>query len=342
MKNSNWNFQKYFFLIILLALIYLSFVIVKPFIPAIVGSILIVYLFNPVYNLLREKIGHQKFLAIALLFLVVLLFSLLTFYVITATFKEALALYDYFSVNAGSSGFFLNEYLPFFEQEAVNNFLTTTVKQTIPLLSSALSKLVTSIPLVIINIFVMFFLSYFLFLEKDNLLDHLLELAPFSKKNKQLLFNRVKRTLSALIYGHIFASFVQALILTLAFVFLGIKAPLLLGLLSFFLALLPFVGVPLVWIPVAAYLLIDGFAGDSSSLIIKGIIMVVVGILATYIDNIIKPFIVGARAKVHPVIILLGILGGLTAFGIIGVIVGPIILLLIVELAYIYEKEKTL
>ena len=81
-------------------------------------------------------------------------------------------------------------------------------------------------------------------------------------------------------------------------------------------ALIPFLGTALVWVPFAALLLVQGFSTNSNSLIIKGIILIVYGVLVIgTVDNLAKPFIIGKKAHIHPVLVLLGVLGGIAVFG---------------------------
>ena len=99
------------------------------------------------------------------------------------------------------------------------------------------------------------------------------------------------------------------------------------------LAILPIIGPYLVWIPIGVYLI-------STGNVIPGILLLVYGIvIISSIDNLIRPFIISARSKVHPAVILIGILGGLYFMGMVGIILGPLILSFLIEFFKIYKNQ---
>ncbi len=100
----------------------------------------------------------------------------------------------------------------------------------------------------------------------------------------------------------------------------------------FFLALLPFLGTPVVWVPIMIVKAAQGHPGQALGILISGIFI-------STADNFIKPKIVASKGKVHPVLVLLGVLGGLALFGITGVIIGPVILSVFMAFVRIYEEE---
>ena len=89
----------------------------------------------------------------------------------------------------------------------------------------------------------------------------------------------------------------------------------------------------IIWIPA---FLIKLFLGAN----LQAIIVFVTGIILMFIDSLLKPKVIGNRARIHPVLILLGVVGGLMIFGFIGVVIGPVILTLLVTLLKIYKEEK--
>ena len=99
----------------------------------------------------------------------------------------------------------------------------------------------------------------------------------------------------------------------------GVPSALLLGLITFFLSVVP-VGPPLVWLPAAAWLYYQGEVGWAIFLVIWGVAVV------SSIDNFLKPYLISQGAAMPFVLVLLGVLGGLAAFGIVGVFLGPTLL----------------
>ena len=120
---------------------------------------------------------------------------------------------------------------------------------------------------------------------------------------------------------------IQGLLGALGFFIFGVPLPLLWGVIMAFLALIPALGTGLVWFPASLILFLNGFFQGSDSLMIKGLLLLLYSItIVGTIDNILKPKLVGSKAKIHPLIIFVGIFGGLIFFGVWGVILGPLFL----------------
>jgi predicted PurR-regulated permease PerM len=104
------------------------------------------------------------------------------------------------------------------------------------------------------------------------------------------------------------------------------------GALMIITAFIPVLGTPIVWVPAAVGLLLDGDTGRGVGLLIFGSTIVM------NIDNVLRPRLMSGRSKVHPVMILIGVLGGLKIFGFVGMLVGPLILALLVAFIKFYEQ----
>jgi predicted PurR-regulated permease PerM len=121
----------------------------------------------------------------------------------------------------------------------------------------------------------------------------------------------------------------------------GVSSPLIWGIVMAFAALVPFIGTGVIWLPPALIKLVNGIANNNTGQIIGGILFILYGIIIiSSLDNILRPKIIGNKAKVHPVLILVGVLGGLYMLGFIGIIVGPMILALFSTFIQAYEKDK--
>jgi predicted PurR-regulated permease PerM len=145
----------------------------------------------------------------------------------------------------------------------------------------------------------------------------------------------------AIIYGSLLIALIQGGIGAIGFYFFGISSPLTWGIIMSIFALIPFIGTAIVWLPMSLILVVQGITTSSSSTMLKGVGLLLYGaLIISTIDNILKPHIIGKRAKIHPVLVLLGVLGGLAFFGFIGFIVGPLILAVVATVIEIYEKER--
>lgn len=149
---------------------------------------------------------------------------------------------------------------------------------------------------------------------------------------KTTIVETIKRVLGAVMYGIVLTCLVQGALGGLGFWVAGLPSPILFGALMAICAMIPIIGTALIWLPGALYLLMHGQTMHAVLLIAWGVVVV------SGIDNIIRPLFISGIAKLHILIIVLGVLGGLLAFGITGVIAGPVILALV--LVYFQESRQ--
>ncbi len=137
----------------------------------------------------------------------------------------------------------------------------------------------------------------------------------------------------ATIKGTLVVGLVQGAIGGIAFAVLGISAPVLWGVVMALLSILPAVGTALVWLPAAIFLIVNGQ-------IVGGVALILIGVFVIgLIDNLLRPILVGRDTRMPDYLILLSTLGGLAAFGLAGIIIGPIIAAFFLSVWHMAEKE---
>lgn len=148
------------------------------------------------------------------------------------------------------------------------------------------------------------------------------------------LLETSQSTMISVVYGILGAALAQGVLAGIGFAIAGVPAAALLGFLSFAFALLP-MGTAVVWLPAAIWL----FVGDN---ITMGVFMIAWGLMVSSVDNFIRPYFIGMGAELPFLLILLGVLGGLIAFGFLGLFIGPVALALVYTLALdILNEQKT-
>jgi predicted PurR-regulated permease PerM len=181
----------------------------------------------------------------------------------------------------------------------------------------------------------MLFLMFFLFMEGKEITEKIRNHIPLRAKQKKELSNKFNSVIYASIYGMIVTAFVQGAVASLGFWIFGVESPILWGLVTIIVAILPFVGAALVWLPSAVYKLFIGETFNGLGILFYGILII------STIDNLIRPSIIGSRAKIHPALVLLGVLGGIELFGFLGIIIGPLILSISTMFMDLYFLEKS-
>jgi predicted PurR-regulated permease PerM len=125
---------------------------------------------------------------------------------------------------------------------------------------------------------------------------------------------------------------IQGTLGSLGLLIFGISNWLFWGAIMTIMAFLPVLGTPIIWVPAAVGQILDGNTARGVGLLIYGSVLVI------NIDNVIRPRLVSGRTKVHPLLILIGVIGGLKIFGFIGMLIGPLILALLVAFIRFYEQ----
>lgn len=178
-------------------------------------------------------------------------------------------------------------------------------------------------------------IAFFFYRDGEGLVAQLREaMQRISGDSAQRLVDVVKTTVQSVVYGVIGTALAQGIVAGIGFAIAGTPAPMLLALLTFFLSFLPF-GPPIVWIGASIWLFAMGKTG-------WGIFMVLYGVLViSVVDNFIKPIIISRGSKLSFIVMFIGVLGGVTAFGFIGIFLGPTLLAVGFSLAHeILEQRR--
>jgi predicted PurR-regulated permease PerM len=148
---------------------------------------------------------------------------------------------------------------------------------------------------------------------------------PMSPPERKRLFEHLGSVTRAMVYGTGVTAVVQGILIGIAFAIVGLPSPLVFGVLAALAALVPMAGTPVVWIPAAIVLAAQGRWGATLFIVLWG------AFVAT-IDNFLRPWLVAGKAEIGALTVFLGVLGGVSAFGPIGVFLGPLVLALAIAL----------
>ena len=170
--------------------------------------------------------------------------------------------------------------------------------------------------------------------DKDNLVSYIKSLLPFSKDVERRLFESSKEITFSVIYGQVIVGILQGITVGIGFFIFGVPNALVLTLLASLAGIFPVIGTTIIWAPVVIYLFVAG-----NTLPAFGVI--IFGILSAFLDNLVRPIIVARRTKMHSALVLVGMIGGLFLFGIMGFILGPLILAYLLIILEVYRNKRT-
>ncbi|MGE0822643.1 MAG: AI-2E family transporter [Candidatus Binatia bacterium] len=182
------------------------------------------------------------------------------------------------------------------------------------------------------NFLIVSFSLFFFFRDGESLYETFRDLIPMEPHHKEEIFRQFYETVSAVVQGMVITAVVQGFLAGIGFRAAGLPYSFFLACAAAVSSLQPFGGTAAVWLPCAIYLGLVGSWGLAIALTVYGIFII------SGVDNIIKPFFIGERTKLPTLFLFLGILGGLQAYGFLGVFLGPVILAIIVTFVRIYKE----
>jgi predicted PurR-regulated permease PerM len=185
----------------------------------------------------------------------------------------------------------------------------------------------------VVHFFMMLFLLFFLLRDGRVLLGRAVRLVPMEPQRRTRLLKLVGDTTRAVVYGEGLTALVQGALVAVGFAIAGLPSAIVFGVLAAVLALLPAVGAALVWIPAVVFLAATSQWGWA-------IFMLIWGTGVSVSDNLLRPLLISSRAPVSTLAVFVGVIGGVSAFGMIGVIIGPV--LLTVMAAMLRYADETL
>jgi predicted PurR-regulated permease PerM len=176
------------------------------------------------------------------------------------------------------------------------------------------------------NFTVMLFVLFFFLRDGERIAEAALRLVPLEEPRKQRLLHHMQGVTRAVVFGTAATALLQGLLVGIGFVIAGLPSPVVFGVLAAVLSVVPFGGTALVWGPAVVWLFVDQRYGYGIFLAAWG--AAVVGLA----DNFVKPLLISGRAEVPTLAVFIGVLGGLAAFGLVGLFLGPLVIALAIAL----------
>jgi predicted PurR-regulated permease PerM len=208
----------------------------------------------------------------------------------------------------------------------VRGWVTQGAQQVLQWLASMGGRVFVGAVGTVVGFVLMMFMLFFFIRDGDEMLQTARELIPMSRQYKQRLFDHLGAVTRAMVYGTGMTALIQGALVGVAFLLADLPSPLVFGVIAALTGLLPFGGTALVWGPAVIALAARGDWGWATFMLVWGVVIV------SLVDNVVRPWLVSGRADVGTLTVFIGVLGGLAAFGAIGLFLGPVVLALIIAL----------
>jgi Ca2+-transporting ATPase len=319
--------------ILLAVLLILSFIVLREFLLALVWAIIIAYVMWPPYQWLRRQLKDRAALSAAVMTAIIAAVISLTLYWLAAMLQDETRIaYQSLVSNFTQDPFQLPDFIsriPWlgnYLQEWLNRLTNDRAEVAIQLADWAkqwlgeFAKFLGGIGRNVINLGVVLVTVFFCFRDGKEIIKQLQQgLVRFLGKYQHVYLQAAGSTTRAVVYGLVLAALGQGLLAGFGYFVAGIKAPALFGAITALLALIP-MGATLVWFPLGIMLILTDQFWPGLGLLLWGFLVV------STVDNVIRPLVISGASQVPFLVVLFGVLGGLTAFGAIGLFLGPVIL----------------
>ena len=186
----------------------------------------------------------------------------------------------------------------------------------------------------LVGLAIMLFLLFFFLRDGDRMLATAVRLIPMRPARRGELVDHVAAVTRAVVFGSLLTALVQGVLVGIGFALVGLPSPVVFGAIAAVASLIPFVGTALVWVPAVGVLFLQGRWVAALGLAVWSVAVV------SSADNVVRPLFISGRAQISTLPVFLGLLGGVTAFGPIGLVVGPVVVALTLTLLRFAEEAR--
>jgi Ca2+-transporting ATPase len=319
--------------ILLASLLVLSYMVLREFLLSLVWAFIIAYVTWPAYRWLRRQLKGNKVISALLMTLVIsTVIFLMVFWLLALLQEELRTAYQTLSASLSQGNLQLPDFikdipgLGDYLQDGITLFntdRTSVMKQLTNTAQHWLGDLTTFLGNIgdnLLKLAIALVTVFFCFRDGEEAIRQLHQgLIRFLGKHQHVYLQAAGHTTNAVVFGMVLAALGQGILAGLGFSVAGVQAPVLFGALTALFSLMP-MGASLVWLPIAIVLVFMDEVWAGIGLIIWGVLVV------STVDNVIRPLAISGASRVPFLIVLFGVLGGLTAFGMVGIFLGPVIL----------------
>ena len=318
----------------------------RPFIGVLAWAVVLVIVFYPVHDRLASRLKRRSLSALLSCFLVVLI-AVIPLTLITLALAEELSkvlpnLPSQFSTLLNPQASVVGRVADWIQRRfgvdtlRSQQFMVEQLQHASQYMLSISFSLVGNIVTGIVKAFFVVFTMYYLFRDGDKIVSNLPAAMPLRREQSEAIIARTQEVVSASVYGVVSIAALQGFLGGLAFWILGIPSPLLWAVLMAFVCMIPMLGSFLVWGPIAIYLAVKGYYGRAIGLAIWGALVI------SLVDNFLRPKLIKNQTRLHELFVFFSVLGGISVFGLLGIVLGPVVLAITLGLLQTFRAREEL
>ncbi|NTU48370.1 MAG: AI-2E family transporter [Syntrophobacteraceae bacterium] len=338
-----------FLLVVLFLSLYLSYLILRPFLHTLIFAIVLATAFHSLQvRLVRWYRGRKNLAALTIVFIITFAIVLPIFIFTSALISQGLQSINQMTewIKAGNlttlahdqrlAAFLdmVHERLPFLELEKLNitNTLLEFSKSFGQFILSKGATILGNVATLVTQFLIMIFIVFYLVRDGKEMIEQARHLSPLKTEQEDRLIGGIRVVGGSVLLGTLATALCQGVVGGIGLSIVGIPG-LFWGTMMGFSSLIPIVGTAVVWIPSAVYLMLLGKMKSAAFLAAWSIVFV------GSIDNFLRPFLMGGEGRMSPFYVFLAIIGGVQYFGLVGILYGPLILSFAMIMLYIYRVE---
>ncbi len=341
--------QRAAFFVLAALFVFLLYLVFSPFLVSLGWAVVFTIMMLPIHQRIRQRIRGPNLAALASTLVLTALIIVPGLFVLSALAAQSVSAADWIQQQwqEGNQPLrpFLEQTLPMqrildwlaehnISEEQVVMLVSQKIQQIATFMAAQAGRLVRNLVFMLLNLFVALFATFYLLRDGGLILKRLRQALPLDDAVREGLFYIAHNVLYASVFSGMVVAAVQGGIGGLLFWLLGVGAPVLWGIVMAFLSLLPLVGAWLVWVPATIYLI---SIGETT----RGIILLAAGVLIiSMVDNVLRPILLSGRAQMNGLLVFISILGGIAAFGLLGLVLGPILVAFAVALLEFYTTDE--
>jgi predicted PurR-regulated permease PerM len=340
-----------FFAAIALVLLYATGLILWPFLSPIIIAAIIVVLTFPLYGALRNRLHGRSGLAASIMLAgVTVLLILPTCLLGVLLIQQASLLFHGLqSVEAqqilqrldlADRLGWLQRLIPGFDPAAVSpqRMILPVVREIPGWVARHGAAVIGGLASVFVSLILILLSSFFFYVEGETILSELEVLSPLPRRYDRQFRSRFKDIIEATFLGQLLCSLAQGVATAVGLGIAGVSGAIFWGAVAAIVALLPVAGAACVWLPASIYLFVDASIHHTSFW--RPIFLLLWGFLVvSVVDNVVRPVAMRGKAQLPAIPLLFAVIGGLQAFGFIGLVIGPLVFSLLMSMIDIYKQS---
>jgi predicted PurR-regulated permease PerM len=340
-----------FFSVLALAILYAALQIIWPFLTAIILGAIIVTVTFGLFKKVRSRLKGRSSMAAGVMLLGITFLLILPIFIIGVLIvQQANTLIQHLQdgeaqqmlaqLDLGHRLAWVKRFAPNFDPAQLNpqRLVLPLVREVPGWVARNGAQIVGGIAGLLVGFFLVLLSAYFFYVEGESILEELAYLSPLPAAYDREFGATVKDVIDATFRGHVITGVAQGLVTMAGLLIAQVPAAFFWGAVATVLSLLPMVGAALIWVPAAIYLFIAAAMGkvpywEPIFLTLWGLLVV------STIDNVIRPWAMKGRSQLPAIPLLFAVLGGMQAFGFVGLVLGPLVFALLMSVIDIYKRS---